>query len=153
MTNRMLLTLVMALFVSAGFVEQAGGAEATSVTGRRLLSDHEPDVYGPLPFSEEVTGFLAHELNYILQRQNRDGSWDSAEPTGKGRTRLQAGGTVGNVTLTSMCGHSLRHFAGFAPEKYRDAIERGISVNNVYVTKHRMLERMREAVEQLEGER
>jgi len=33
------------------------------------------------------------------------------------------------------------------------AEELSMSVNNVYVTKHRMLERMREAVEQLEGER
>lgn len=33
------------------------------------------------------------------------------------------------------------------------AEELGMSVNNVYVTKHRVLGRMREAVEQLEGER
>ena len=61
------------------------------VTGRRWLPEYEPDVYGPLPFSEEVTGFLKHELNYIVSRQNPNGSWDSAQPTGKGRSKMEAG--------------------------------------------------------------
>ena len=74
----------------------------------RLLPDYEDDVYGPLVFPEEVKAFLDHEINYLLKRQNEDGSWDSAQPQGNGRTTMQAGGTVDKVTLTSMCGYSLR---------------------------------------------
>ena len=53
-------------------VLEAGEVER-EVTGRRWLPDYEPDVYGPLPFSEEVTGFLEHELKYISSRQKPDG--------------------------------------------------------------------------------
>ncbi len=95
-------------------------------TGRRRRPDYEPDVYGPLPFSEEVTGFLEHELKYIAGRQNPNGSWDSAQPMGKGRTTMEAGGTVDNVTLTSMCGYSLRQYGAYSPDGFNDAIARAV---------------------------
>ncbi len=90
--------------------------------GRRQLPSYEADVYGPLPFSEEVTGFLEHELHYFLKRQNKDGSWDSAEPIGGGRSRTEAGGTVDNITLTSMCGVSLRKHIEIDPQVFEDSI-------------------------------
>ena len=96
------------------------------VTGRRWLPEYEADVYGPLPFSEEVTGFLTHELKYILGRQNANGSWDSAQPVGKGRSKMEAGGTVDNVTLTSMCGYSLRQYVGHSPDAIESAIGRAL---------------------------
>lgn len=96
--------LMMGLLISLGAVEHGSGSEDVVARGRRQLPGYEADVYGPLPFPEEVTGFLVHELNYIRKRQNEDGSWDSAEPIGNGQTRAEAGGTVGNVTLTAMCG-------------------------------------------------
>lgn len=96
------------------------------VTGRRRLPAYEADVYGPLPFSEEVTGFLAHELRYLLGRQNANGSWDSAQPTGKGRSTMEAGGTVDNVTLTSMCGYSLRQYVAHNPVAMESAIARAL---------------------------
>jgi len=95
-------------------------------TGRRQRPDYEPDVYGPLPFSEEVTGFLEHELKYIAGRQNPNGSWDSAQPMGKGRTTMEAGGTVDNVTITSMCGYSLRQYGEYSPDGFNDAIARAV---------------------------
>lgn len=100
---------------------------AAAVAGRRRLPDYEADVYGPLPFSEEVTGFLDHELRYLLKRQNENGSWDSAEPTGGGRTRTEAGGTVDNITLTSMCGVSLRNHVEIDPEVFEESIARALS--------------------------
>ena len=126
MVGRRLLILAVGLSLSSGLIGQATGAEEPPVTGRRQLPDYEPDVYGPLPFSEEVTGFLVHELNYILKRQNKDGSWDSAQPIGKGRSKMQAGGTVGNVTLTSMCAYSLRNYVELGAETYEDAIARAL---------------------------
>ena len=94
--------------------------------GRRKLPDYEADVYGPPPFSEEVTGFLVHELNYIVSRQNPNGSWDSAQPMGKGRTNMEAGGTVDNVTLTSMCAYSLRQYGEYSPDGFEDSIARAL---------------------------
>lgn len=94
--------------------------------GRRYVPDYEPNLFGPLPFSEEVSGFLEHELEYLLGRQGDDGSWESAQPTGRGRSTLEAGGTVGNVTLTSMCGYSLRHYTDRDPERYGPAIRQAL---------------------------
>jgi len=96
------------------------------VTSRRRLPDYEADVYGSLPFSEEVTGFIEHELRYILGRQNRNGSWDSAQPMGNGRTTMEAGGTVDNVTLTSMCAYSLRKYPEFGAASIDDSVSRAL---------------------------
>ena len=126
MADRMLLILVMALPVSSGLTGQAVGAEEAPVTGRRQLPEYEADVYGPLPFSEEVTGFLVHELKYILSRQKPNGSWDSAQPTGKGRSKMEAGGTVDDVTLTSMCAYSLRQYGEYSPDAFEAPIARAL---------------------------
>lgn len=106
----------------ASAAQQAKG----KVTARRWLPDYEADVYGPLPFSEEVTGFLEHELTYILSRQNANGSWDSAQPTGKGRAKMEAGNTVDNITLTSMCAYSLRQYTEHGPDAFEAAIARAL---------------------------
>ncbi len=126
MTDRFKAILVMGLLISIGAIERVSSAEDVVARGRHQLPDYEADVYGPLPFSEEVTGFLVHELNYILKRQNKNGSWDSAQPIGNGRSKTEAGGTVGNVTLTAMCAYSLRNYVEFGPETYEDAIQRAL---------------------------
>ena len=102
-------------------------------TGRRLLPDYEPDAYGPLVFSEEVTAFLDHELDYILKRQNKDGSWNSAQPQGNGRTAMQAGGTVDKITLTAMCGYSLRQYPEHDRKRIDDAVSRALRFVNIAV--------------------
>ena len=94
--------------------------------GRRQLPAYEADVYGPIPFPETVTGFIKFETHYLLERQNTNGSWDSAEPIGNGRTRTEAGGTVDNITLTSMCAYSLRKHMHVSPEKFEPAIKRAL---------------------------
>ncbi len=126
MVDRFKAILAMGLLISIGAIESVSSADDVVLEGRRQLPDYEADVYGPLPFSEEVTGFLVHELNYILSRQKENGSWDSAQPIGNGRSTTEAGGTVGNVTLTSMCGYSLRKWVEFGPETFEDAIERAL---------------------------
>ncbi|MEM7393132.1 MAG: hypothetical protein AAF492_12375, partial [Verrucomicrobiota bacterium] len=92
----------------------------------RSLPPYEPDAYGPLVFPETVIAFLDHEIDYILKRQNKDGSWDSAQPQGNGRTTLEAGGTVDTVTLTAMCGTSLRKFPEHDPTRIDDAVSRAL---------------------------
>jgi len=120
--------LLTASLVMAGAIEGVSAAQQAKgkVTSRRRLPDYEADVYGPLPFSEEVTGFLEHELNYILGRQNTNGSWDSAQPTGKGRSKMEAGNTVDNITLTSMCAYSLRRYIEHSPDAFEAAIARAL---------------------------
>jgi len=108
-----LLRQAAMVFLVAGVLVGSSVAGA-KVTSRRWLPDYEADVYGPLPFSEEVTGFIEHELRYLISRQNRNGSWDSAQPMGGGRVSMEAGGTVDNVTLTAMCGYSLGSSASTA---------------------------------------
>lgn len=119
---------IMAIAVLVTIVVSAGVARSDDViaAGRRVLPAYEADAYGPLPFSEVVTGFLDHEIRYILKRQNKDGSWDSAQPKGNGRTVMQAGGTVGNVTLTSMCGYSLRKYMEHDPDTIEDSVARAL---------------------------
>ena len=124
--NQLKAILVMGLPVWIGVVASVSGSEDVVAEGRRELPDYEADVHGPLPFSEEVTGFLVHELDYILKRQNKNGSWDSAQPIGNGRSKTEAGGTVGNVTLTAMCGYSLRNWIELRPEAFEDAIRRAL---------------------------
>jgi len=102
----------------------ASPAAKARPTCRRQLPPYEADVYGPMPFSEEVTGFLAHEIPYLLKRQNANGSWDSAQPMGPGRTSMQAGQTVEIITLTSLCGHSLRSWDEYWPRSIKPAVER-----------------------------
>ena len=114
--------LILGLWL-AGFCSTA---EQTMQTGMRLLPDYEPDAYGPLVFSEEVTIFLDHELDYILRRQSRNGSWDSAQPQGNGQTAMQAGGTVDKITLTSMCGYSLRKYPEHGQIRIDDAVSRAL---------------------------
>jgi len=110
----------------ATLVVVASSAVGADVKSRRRLPDYEADVYGPLPFSEEVTGFLQHELRYILSRQNRNGSWDSAQPMGNGRTSMEAGHTVDNVTLTSMCAYSLRNYREYGSDEVKDSVARAL---------------------------
>lgn len=126
--NHYAVYLLAVSLMLVGAIERVSAAEGAKddVTGRRWLPDYEPDVYGPLPFSEEVTGFLEHELDYILKRQNPNGSWDSAQPTGKGRSKMEAGGTVDNITLTSMCGYSLRQYGEYSPDAFKAAIARAL---------------------------
>ncbi|MDP6545509.1 MAG: PDZ domain-containing protein [Phycisphaerae bacterium] len=110
----------------ATLVVVGSSAVRADVKSRRRLPDYEADVYGPLPFSEEVTGFLQHELRYILGRQNRNGSWDSAQPMGNGRTTMEAGHTVDNVTLTSMCAYSLRNYREYGSDEIKDSVARAL---------------------------
>ena len=110
----------------AGLLLASSNLAAAEVTSRRRLPDHEADVYGPLPFSEEVTGFIEHELRYIISRQKRNGSWDSAQPMGNGRFSMEAGGTVDNVTLTAMCAYSLRNYREFGSASIEDSVARAL---------------------------
>ncbi|MDP6525447.1 MAG: hypothetical protein QGH15_14610 [Kiritimatiellia bacterium] len=121
-TRQMRYILMIGLMLT-GF---SAAAKEPLFTGRRLLPAYEPDAYGPLVFPEQVTAFLDHELDYILRRQNKDGSWDSAQPQGNGRTTMQAGGTVDKITLTSMCGYSLRHYPEHGADRVDDAVSRAL---------------------------
>jgi S1-C subfamily serine protease len=111
----------------AGFLLAGSGLSAAEVTSRRRLEDYEADVYGPLRFSEEITGFIEHELRYLISRQKRNGSWDSAQPMGGGRTTMEAGGTVDNVTLTAMCAYSLRKYGEFGSASIDDSVARALA--------------------------
>lgn len=114
------------LFFGLLVTTSSGQTSKQSFSGMRLLPDYEADVYGPLVFPEEVHNFLDHEIDYLLKRQNADGSWDSAQPQGNGRTTMQAGGTVDKVTLTSMCGYSLRKHPEHDPKRIDDAVTQAL---------------------------
>ncbi len=127
MAHRAAISMALLLAVcpaGSAAAQQTPPDAAIATAGIRQLPEYEADVYGPTPFPEEVTSFLHHELSYILSRQKANGSWDSAEPLGRGRTRPEAGGTVGNVILTSMCGDSLRRHVEIAPQVHGEAIGR-----------------------------
>ena len=102
----------------------------TAYKGLRLLPAYEADVYGPLVFPEQVQKFLDHEIEYLLQRQDPDGGWKSAQPMGNGRTTMQAGGTVDKVTLTAMCGYSLRKHPEHDPKRIDDAVTHALHFVN-----------------------
>jgi S1-C subfamily serine protease len=122
--SRLSVLILFLAFTLNGVLSSSGQASG------RNLPPYEADVSGPLPFPEEINGYLDHELEYLLGRQNEDGSWTSAQPEGNGRTTIEAGGTVGNFTLTSVCAYSLRHFAKRDLPRYEQVIGKAL----VYVT-------------------
>ncbi|MFT5127261.1 MAG: hypothetical protein ACI8W8_000862 [Rhodothermales bacterium] len=122
--------ICLSLLLMTTLAASLGWSQSTPVVGNgmRELPDYEPSAYGPPPFSEEVTEFLVHEWGYILRRQNADGSWDSAQPFDYGKTsRMQAGGTVDNITLTSMCGYSLRKWPEYAASPINESVGRALN--------------------------
>jgi hypothetical protein len=94
---------------------------------RPILPPYAVDDYGPLPFPEEVTSFIQHEVRYLLRRQNEDGSWNSAQSMGYGKTSKEAGGTVDKITLTAMCGFSLRNYPEYLPSAAGERLDRARS--------------------------
>lgn len=97
------------------------GEAAKAIDGKRELAEFEIDVYGPLPFPETVAKLIDDEIALMLRHQHEDGSFRFFG----GRTTA-AGGTVGKVTQTSLCGYSLREHVEVDAERIEPAIARAL---------------------------
>ncbi|MCZ7607332.1 MAG: hypothetical protein M5U25_14935 [Planctomycetota bacterium] len=87
---------------------------------------------GPMPSDDEVRGALVKAVNYVLDHQNENGSWD-VELTGTllSETADQA---VDAIAATGLAGYALRRHLKVNPERIEPALKRAAQfvIDRVY---------------------
>ncbi|MFC1587385.1 PDZ domain-containing protein [Planctomycetota bacterium] len=106
-------------------IDQSPLLSAFSGESRELMqSDWEPeepfDLSGPLPKDEEVRQAIMLAVNYLMEEQNEDGSWDvMLTGTWLSQTADQA---LDACVVTALCGLALRPHVAVNPVKVQEAV-------------------------------
>ena len=92
---------------------------------RTLPAGWKPDpplnLSGPMPSDEEIRAAITKAVNYVLEQQNENGSWDVVlEGTLLSQTADQA---VDAIAATSLAGYALRRHIKVDPERIAPAIK------------------------------